>query len=177
MTSSTLTPLAKASSWPPRSVSTSLATRWRQITTVPSAPLRCYSGWWETCWTSAKEGKRSLKPDCCLKMGYIVWYHSIVARIELIHVISCSGWVTIQCTVVSFREGNEKSYQLLRDSLDLYLTINPDNVQYLLLQARLYFHLGIWPEKVRRHKPDHFRIVKSINSYSASSISPHNIVH
>lgn len=46
-------------------------------------------------------------------------------------------------------EGNEKSYQLLRDSLDLYLTINPDNVQYLLLQARLYFHLGIWPEKVR----------------------------
>uniref|UniRef100_A0A672N9T1 F-box protein 21 n=1 Tax=Sinocyclocheilus grahami TaxID=75366 RepID=A0A672N9T1_SINGR len=44
-------------------------------------------------------------------------------------------------------EGNEKSYQLLRDSLDLYLTINPDNVQYLLLQARLYFHLGIWPEK------------------------------
>lgn len=45
-------------------------------------------------------------------------------------------------------EGNEKSYQLLRDSLDLYLTISPDNVQYLLLQARLYFHLGIWPEKV-----------------------------
>uniref|UniRef100_A0AAY4BQC8 Hemimethylated DNA-binding domain-containing protein n=1 Tax=Denticeps clupeoides TaxID=299321 RepID=A0AAY4BQC8_9TELE len=45
-------------------------------------------------------------------------------------------------------EGTEKSYQLLRDSLDLYLTINPDNVQYLLLQARLYFHLGIWPEKV-----------------------------
>lgn len=51
--------------------------------------------------------------------------------------------------LVSFREGNEKSYQLLRDSLDLYLTINPDNVQHLLLQARLYFHLGIWPEKVR----------------------------
>ncbi|KAG7318183.1 hypothetical protein KOW79_017938 [Hemibagrus wyckioides] len=45
-------------------------------------------------------------------------------------------------------EGSEKSYQLLRDSLDLYLTIDPDNVQYLLLQARLYFHLGIWPEKV-----------------------------
>lgn len=51
---------------------------------------------------------------------------------------------------VPFREGSEKSYQLLRDSLDLYLTINPDNVQYLLLQARLYFHLGIWPEKVSR---------------------------
>lgn len=50
--------------------------------------------------------------------------------------------------MVFLREGNEKSYQLLRDSLDLYLTINPDNVQYLLLQARLYFHLGIWPEKV-----------------------------
>lgn len=55
--------------------------------------------------------------------------------------------------MVSLREGNEKSYQLLRDSLDLYLTLNPDNVQYLLLQARLYFHLGIWPEKVRNHKP------------------------
>ncbi|XP_049619115.1 F-box only protein 21 isoform X2 [Syngnathus scovelli] len=45
-------------------------------------------------------------------------------------------------------EINEKSYQLLRDTLDLFLTINPDNVPYLLLQARLYFHLGIWPEKV-----------------------------
>lgn len=55
--------------------------------------------------------------------------------------------VLIDC-VLSVRDGNEKSYQLLRDSLDLYLTINPDNVQYLLLQARLYFHLGIWPEKV-----------------------------
>lgn len=54
--------------------------------------------------------------------------------------------------VVTFRESNEKSYQLLRDSLDLYLTINPDNVQYLLLQARLYFHLGIWPEKVQDAK-------------------------
>jgi len=52
------------------------------------------------------------------------------------------------CFCFLSREGNEKSYQLLRDSLDLYLTINPDNVQYLLLQARLYFHLGIWPEKV-----------------------------
>lgn len=64
-------------------------------------------------------------------------------------------YFTLQCGD-SFREGNEKSYQLLRDSLDLYLTINPDNVQYLLLQARLYFHLGIWPEKVRTHKPDDF---------------------
>ncbi|XP_057688364.1 F-box only protein 21 isoform X2 [Corythoichthys intestinalis] len=45
-------------------------------------------------------------------------------------------------------EGKEKSYQLLRNTLDLFLTINPDNVSYLLLQARLYFHLGIWPEKV-----------------------------
>lgn len=56
--------------------------------------------------------------------------------------------------MLPFREGNEKSYQLLRDSLDLYLTINPDNVQYLLLQARLYFHLGIWPEKVRTHSDE-----------------------
>ncbi|XP_020669260.3 F-box only protein 21 isoform X2 [Pogona vitticeps] len=46
------------------------------------------------------------------------------------------------------REGTDQSYQLLRDSLDLYLAMYPDNVQHLMLQARLYFHLGIWPEKV-----------------------------
>ncbi|XP_069475310.1 F-box only protein 21 [Ambystoma mexicanum] len=46
------------------------------------------------------------------------------------------------------RESSDQSYQLLRDSLDLYLAMFPDNVQYLMLQARLYFHLGIWPEKV-----------------------------
>ncbi|XP_074868937.1 F-box only protein 21 isoform X2 [Carettochelys insculpta] len=46
------------------------------------------------------------------------------------------------------RESTDQSYQLLRDSLDLYLAMYPDNVQHLMLQARLYFHLGIWPEKV-----------------------------
>ncbi|XP_043825539.1 F-box only protein 21 [Dromiciops gliroides] len=46
------------------------------------------------------------------------------------------------------RESTDQSYQLLRDSLDLYLAMYPDHVQHLLLQARLYFHLGIWPEKV-----------------------------
>ncbi|XP_030074049.1 F-box only protein 21 [Microcaecilia unicolor] len=46
------------------------------------------------------------------------------------------------------RESSDPSYQLLRDSLDLYLAMYPDNVQHLMLQARLYFHLGIWPEKV-----------------------------
>uniref|UniRef100_F7FWA8 F-box protein 21 n=2 Tax=Ornithorhynchus anatinus TaxID=9258 RepID=F7FWA8_ORNAN len=46
------------------------------------------------------------------------------------------------------RERTDQSYQLLRDSLDLYLAMYPDHVQHLLLQARLYFHLGIWPEKV-----------------------------
>jgi len=49
------------------------------------------------------------------------------------------------------RESTDQSYQLLRDSLDLYLAMYPDNVQHLMLQARLYFHLGIWPEKVLRH--------------------------
>lgn len=49
---------------------------------------------------------------------------------------------------VVLREGIDQSYQLLRDSLDLYLAMYPDQVQLLLLQARLYFHLGIWPEKV-----------------------------
>ncbi|KAM9744478.1 F-box only protein 21 [Menidia menidia] len=76
------------------------------------------------------------------------------------HQVTADYYSAISTTVVLLRmvgnllnigkrgEGNEKSYQLLRDSLDLYLTIDPDNVQYLLLQARLYFHLGIWPEKV-----------------------------
>lgn len=76
----------------------------------------------------------------------------MAARIKLINPCSLLAVLRYLHCVVSFREGNEKSYQLLRDSLDLYLTINPDNVQYLLLQARLYFHLGIWPEKVRTHK-------------------------
>lgn len=69
----------------------------------------------------------------------------------------CNTVASLSCTI---REGNEKSYQLLRDSLDLYLTINPDNVQYLLLQARLYFHLGIWPEKVGIQRPcgSHFKL-------------------
>lgn len=49
------------------------------------------------------------------------------------------------------RESTDQSYQLLRDSLDLYLAMYPDNVQHLMLQARLYFHLGIWPEKVPGH--------------------------
>ncbi|XP_044146683.1 LOW QUALITY PROTEIN: F-box only protein 21 [Bufo gargarizans] len=46
------------------------------------------------------------------------------------------------------RESKDGSFMLLRVSLDLYLTMYPDSVQHLLLQARLYFHLGIWPEKV-----------------------------
>uniref|UniRef100_UPI00398F5992 F-box only protein 21 isoform X2 n=1 Tax=Pristiophorus japonicus TaxID=55135 RepID=UPI00398F5992 len=46
------------------------------------------------------------------------------------------------------REGNDQSYQLLRNALDLYLTLAPDDVEYLMLQGRLYFHLGINPEKV-----------------------------
>ncbi|XP_075881851.1 F-box only protein 21 isoform X2 [Nelusetta ayraudi] len=65
-------------------------------------------------------------------------------------------------------EGNEKSYQLLRDSLDLYLTINPDNVQYLLLQARLYFHLGIWPEKVGMRTNLFFAVKRTPDSFGAS---------
>ncbi|XP_069816848.1 F-box only protein 21 isoform X1 [Dendropsophus ebraccatus] len=46
------------------------------------------------------------------------------------------------------RERKDRSFMLLRVSLDLYLAMYPDSVQHLLLQARLYFHLGIWPEKV-----------------------------
>uniref|UniRef100_A0A2R8ML76 Hemimethylated DNA-binding domain-containing protein n=1 Tax=Callithrix jacchus TaxID=9483 RepID=A0A2R8ML76_CALJA len=52
------------------------------------------------------------------------------------------------CQGTEGREGIDQSYQLLRDSLDLYLAMYLDQVQLLLLQARLYFHLGIWPEKV-----------------------------
>ncbi|XP_043924225.1 F-box only protein 21 isoform X2 [Protopterus annectens] len=46
------------------------------------------------------------------------------------------------------RESCHQSYQPLRDSLDLYLVMNSDNINHLMLQARLYFHLGMRPEKV-----------------------------
>lgn len=72
--------------------------------------------------------------------------------------------------MLSVRDGNEKSYQLLRDSLDLYLTINPDNVQYLLLQARLYFHLGIWPEKVGTPRLNLFKLTPDSMQTSDASL-------
>ncbi|PIO32251.1 hypothetical protein AB205_0047930 [Aquarana catesbeiana] len=50
------------------------------------------------------------------------------------------------------RESKDRSFMLLRVSLDLYLAMYPDSVQHLLLQARLYFHLGIWPEKVKNQR-------------------------
>ncbi|MEE6503827.1 hypothetical protein FKM82_004976 [Ascaphus truei] len=56
--------------------------------------------------------------------------------------------VSLFLRAMSVRESRDQCYMLLRDSLDLYLAMYPDNVQHLLLQARLYFHLGIWPEKV-----------------------------
>ncbi|XP_023684733.1 F-box only protein 21 isoform X1 [Paramormyrops kingsleyae] len=91
------------------------------------------------------KGKQLTAKECEYLIGHQVTedYYSCISTTELL-----LRMVGNLLNIGKRGEGSEKSYQLLRDSLDLYLTINPDNVQYLLLQARLYFHLGIWPEKV-----------------------------
>ncbi|KAL4636098.1 F-box only protein 21 [Arapaima gigas] len=91
------------------------------------------------------KGKQLTAKECEYLIGHQVTadHYSSISTMELL-----LRMVGNLLNIGKRGEGNEKSYQLLRDSLDLYLTINPDNVQYLLLQARLYFHLGIWPEKV-----------------------------
>ncbi|XP_059192283.1 F-box only protein 21 isoform X2 [Centropristis striata] len=91
------------------------------------------------------KGKQLTAKECEYLIGHQVSadYYSAISTTEVL-----LRMVGNLLNIGKRGEGNEKSYQLLRDSLDLYLTINPDNVQYLLLQARLYFHLGIWPEKV-----------------------------
>ncbi|KAM6965664.1 F-box only protein 21 [Aplochiton taeniatus] len=91
------------------------------------------------------KGKQLTAKECEYLIGHQVTadYYSAISTAEVL-----LRMVGNLLNIGKRGEGNEKSYQLLRDSLDLYLTINPDNVQYLLLQARLYFHLGIWPEKV-----------------------------
>ncbi|XP_047237087.1 F-box only protein 21 [Girardinichthys multiradiatus] len=91
------------------------------------------------------KGKQLKAKECEYLIGHQVTadYYSAISTTEVL-----LRMVGNLLNIGKRGEGNEKSYQLLRDSLDLYLTINPDNVQYLLLQARLYFHLGIWPEKV-----------------------------
>uniref|UniRef100_A0A8C5N6K3 Hemimethylated DNA-binding domain-containing protein n=1 Tax=Gouania willdenowi TaxID=441366 RepID=A0A8C5N6K3_GOUWI len=91
------------------------------------------------------KGKQLTAKECEYLIGHQVTadYYSAISTTEVL-----LRMVGNLLNIGKRGEGNEKSYQLLRHSLDLYLTINPDNVQYLLLQARLYFHLGIWPEKV-----------------------------
>ncbi|XP_053726681.1 F-box only protein 21 isoform X1 [Synchiropus splendidus] len=96
------------------------------------------------------KGKQLMAKECEYLIGHQVAadYYSAINSTELL-----LRMVGNLLNIGKRGDGNEKSYQLLRDSLDLYLTINPDNVQYLLLQARLYFHLGIWPEKVPHSLP------------------------
>ncbi|XP_071013212.1 F-box only protein 21-like isoform X3 [Oncorhynchus clarkii lewisi] len=96
------------------------------------------------------KGKQLTAKECEYLIGHQVTadYYSAISTTEVLLRMVGNLLNIGKRGISSLREGNEKSYQLLRDSLDLYLTINPDNVQYLLLQARLYFHLGIWPEKV-----------------------------
>ncbi|KAJ8286030.1 hypothetical protein GJAV_G00033710 [Gymnothorax javanicus] len=91
------------------------------------------------------KGKQLTAKECEYLIGHQVTadYYSAISTSEVL-----LRMVGNLLNIGKRGEGNEKCYQLLRDSLDLYLTINPDNVQYLLLQARVYFHLGIWPEKV-----------------------------
>ncbi|CAG08150.1 unnamed protein product, partial [Tetraodon nigroviridis] len=99
------------------------------------------------------KGKQLTAKECEYLIGHQVTadYYSAISTNELL-----LRMVGNLLNIGKRGEGNEKSYQLLRDSLDLYLTINPDNVQYLLLQARLYFHLGIMARKVQ-HTLEHIQ--------------------
>uniref|UniRef100_UPI003AAA4A94 F-box only protein 21 isoform X1 n=1 Tax=Centroberyx gerrardi TaxID=166262 RepID=UPI003AAA4A94 len=106
------------------------------------------------------KGKQLTAKECEYLIGHQVTadYYSAISTTEVL-----LRMVGNLLNIGKRGEGNEKSYQLLRDSLDLYLTINPDNVQYLLLQARLYFHLGIWPEKVTTHTNLNTEILSTVD--------------
>jgi F-box protein 21 len=79
---------------------------------------------------------------------YLIGQHVTAALYSMVNVKKMLQWMVGNLLSLGKREGIDQSFQLLGDSLDLYLVMYPDQVQLLLLQARLYFHLGIWPEKV-----------------------------
>uniref|UniRef100_A0A4W3HTS1 F-box protein 21 n=1 Tax=Callorhinchus milii TaxID=7868 RepID=A0A4W3HTS1_CALMI len=75
---------------------------------------------------------------------------------------------------------SDESYQLLGNTLDLYvtlttidlcLTLTPDDVQYLMLPARLYFQLGINPEKIL------FSVLDILQRVQVIDPSHHNVGH
>ncbi|XP_051888158.1 F-box only protein 21 isoform X2 [Pristis pectinata] len=89
-------------------------------------------------------GKRCTAKECEHLIGQKVaanFYSSVTIKDVLFRMVT-------NLFHLGKREDSDQSYQLLRNALDLYLTLAPDDVQYLMLQARLYFHLGINPEKV-----------------------------
>uniref|UniRef100_A0A8I5TGS3 Calcineurin B homologous protein 3 n=2 Tax=Catarrhini TaxID=9526 RepID=A0A8I5TGS3_PONAB len=90
------------------------------------------------------KGKQLTVKEC----EYLIGQHVTAALYGVVNVKKVLQRMVGNLLSLGKREGIDQSYQLLRDSLDLYLAMYPDQVQLLLLQARLYFHLGIWPEKV-----------------------------
>uniref|UniRef100_A0A8C5LL61 F-box protein 21 n=1 Tax=Leptobrachium leishanense TaxID=445787 RepID=A0A8C5LL61_9ANUR len=89
-------------------------------------------------------GKRLTARDCAYVIGLYVteeFYAAVGTKEVMQRMIG-------NLLNLGKRESKDRNFMLLRVSLDLYLTMYPDSVQHLLLQARLYFHLGIWPEKV-----------------------------
>nr|XP_035971743.1 F-box only protein 21 isoform X7 [Halichoerus grypus] len=89
------------------------------------------------------KGKQLTVKEC----EYLIGQHVAAALYGVVNVKKVLQRMVGNLLSLGKREGIDQSYQLLRDSLDLYLAMYPDQVQLLLLQARLYFHLGIWPEK------------------------------
>lgn len=89
------------------------------------------------------KGKQLTVKEC----EYLIGQHVTAALYGVVNVKKVLQRMVGNLLSLGKREGIDQSYQLLRDSLDLYLAMYPDQVQLLLLQARLYFHLGIWPEK------------------------------
>uniref|UniRef100_A0A8C2R645 F-box domain-containing protein n=1 Tax=Capra hircus TaxID=9925 RepID=A0A8C2R645_CAPHI len=99
------------------------------------------------------KGKQLTVKEC----EYLIGQHVTAALYGVVNVKKVLQRMVGNLLSLGKREGIDQSYQLLRDSLDLYLAMYPDQVQLLLLQARLYFHLGIWPEKQKALSapPDH----------------------
>uniref|UniRef100_A0A3B5LZT9 F-box protein 21 n=1 Tax=Xiphophorus couchianus TaxID=32473 RepID=A0A3B5LZT9_9TELE len=143
------------------------------------------------------KGKQLTAKECEYLIGHQVTadYYSAISTTEVL-----LRMVGNLLNIGKRGEGNEKSYQLLRDSLDLYLTINPDNVQYLLLQAFFIIILDlilnnsvgylvqhtlehiqhkkhpVTPEVKRRSAPEHLEVQYSVGLIMKHKRSGYNCV-
>ncbi|KAK1334657.1 hypothetical protein QTO34_005665 [Cnephaeus nilssonii] len=89
------------------------------------------------------KGRQLMVKEC----EYLISQHVTAALYGVVNVKKVLQRLVGNLLSLGKREDIDQSYQLLRDSLDLYLAMSLDQVQLFLLQARLYFYLGTWPEK------------------------------